>query len=492
MRGISFLLSFATNNYTMQLKKSIIFILLLVIVNQIEICAESGLNSIQTQYGLSSSEVGSVISFPNTSYSVILGDEFDSPSLSNPNGLKITYSSADNFVATVDNNGIVTPRNIGQTVIYAKCLIDGSPDTCVASYKLNVERRKSEDEVFYEGFDENFGKGGNDGNFAGEGGEVKYGPNIKDNYVFSAYKCIFVGERKQMGSITIYNLDTLKSGNGCLTFKFMNKFNDTTLGYPSVETSSKSLSDNGSWKKIVSLPISYHKWLTVRIPFRNITSKSKITIAGQIYIDSVAIESYPPQINLTVGSTGYASMYYENYYLKVPENIDLYTMKVNGESIIGNHKYSAGDIIPKATGVIAKARQGNYVFEFSNDLNNQGVFDEENQLKGSDFKQLTKGGDFYYMLAFDDDGKVGFYWAEDNGGAFLSGAHKAYLALPSSIGSNSAKKGYVLNFGDDATSIKRLTVEGKDTDIFYNALGQRVGKDYKGIVIKNGRKFINR
>jgi hypothetical protein len=33
---------------------------------------------------------------------------------------------------------------------------------------------------------------------------------------------------------------------------------------------------------------------------------------------------------------------------------------------------------------------------------------------------------------------------------------------------------------------------GKANDDYYNLSGQRVGKDYKGIVIKNGKKYVQK
>lgn len=48
-------------------------------------------------------------------------------------------------------------------------------------------------------------------------------------------------------------------------------------------------------------------------------------------------------------------------------------------------------------------------------------------------------------------------------------------------------------YGEDPTSIDNVTTGSADTDApMYNLSGQRVGKDYKGVVIQNGKKRINR
>jgi hypothetical protein len=69
---------------------------------------------------------------------------------------------------------------------------------------------------------------------------------------------------------------------------------------------------------------------------------------------------------------------------------------------------------------------------------------------------------------------------------------RAYITIPSA--SANAKPRLNLVFGgDEATSID--AVEGgnaADNGAIYNLSGQRVGKDYKGIVIKNGKKVMMR
>ena len=42
----------------------------------------------------------------------------------------------------------------------------------------------------------------------------------------------------------------------------------------------------------------------------------------------------------------------------------------------------------------------------------------------------------------------------------------------------------------DATAISTVEMESND-DVLYNMAGQRVSSDYRGIVIKNGKKMFN-
>jgi hypothetical protein len=58
-----------------------------------------------------------------------------------------------------------------------------------------------------------------------------------------------------------------------------------------------------------------------------------------------------------------------------------------------------------------------------------------------------------------------------------------------------SRKGYndgkVYQYGTDPTGIKNVvTNKINGSTAIYNLAGQRVSKDYKGIVIKNGNKYI--
>ena len=53
--------------------------------------------------------------------------------------------------------------------------------------------------------------------------------------------------------------------------------------------------------------------------------------------------------------------------------------------------------------------------------------------------------------------------------------------------------GIVSTFGNSATGINGVHVANKHNDgKMYNLAGQRVGNDYKGIVIVNGKKYIKK
>ena len=66
-------------------------------------------------------------------------------------------------------------------------------------------------------------------------------------------------------------------------------------------------------------------------------------------------------------------------------------------------------------------------------------------------------------------------------------AKKGYIVLSST----SAAK-YAINFDDEATGIHTIEAASAANGAMYNLAGQRVDKAYKGIVIVNGKKYLNK
>lgn len=68
-------------------------------------------------------------------------------------------------------------------------------------------------------------------------------------------------------------------------------------------------------------------------------------------------------------------------------------------------------------------------------------------------------------------------------------AKKGYLKLSSSA----AAKDFFA-FGDETTGISNISANGIDEEEtpLFNLAGQRVDKSYKGVVVKNGKKFMNK
>ena len=102
----------------------------------------------------------------------------------------------------------------------------------------------------------------------------------------------------------------------------------------------------------------------------------------------------------------------------------------------------------------------------------------------------STSGCFHYFLANGSNG-VGFYNLATSA---TSAANKAYLETTEALKTAAGTK-VVWIFDDETTGIGELTasgIEDSKSAPMYNLSGQRVGNDYKGIVIVNGKKVIKK
>lgn len=428
------------------------------------------------------------VSFEKDTVTIILGEAVSIPELVNPDSLKIAYWSSDKTIATVDDNGNVVPRSLGSATISAIFTGDEKYSYSEASYVFHVDRRVPDDEVYYEDFSNCLALGGNENTASRPSGvisSIKTDNKHTSGAAYQAYKCAYLEEDH---NLIIDSIDALDGKDGVICFLVKSKGKSGSDGKVAIS--------GGGKIAVGTFSSEYGKWKLVTIPFTNAKAGSVFTITGdKLFIDSVSITAIPKNINLRVSSVGYASMFYSKYALRVPIGVNAYTMRVDDGKVDDSHRYASGDVIPKATAVIIKAAKGDYDFEV---VDEEGFDDSvNNHLRGSDYEELTTGGDKYYMLAAPEGNPVGFYRAAKKGGAFLNGAHKAYLAVTFSQVASPAKN-YPFNFTEDtSTKINKYLADREEvrgtSDVCYNAFGQRVDlKTYKGIVIRNGKKFIKR
>ena len=194
-------------------------------------------------------------------------------------------------------------------------------------------------------------------------------------------------------------------------------------------------------------------------------------------------------INVRVGAPGYSTLYYGEKNLIVPDGVEASAITVEGHSMTQSHVYVSGDIIPQGTGVLLQAMSGDHVFGVTTD---EGTVPEANMLRGSDEAEETTGGDVYLMLSLNanrDPESVGFYYGTADGGPFVNGAHKAYLAL------TEEQMGEAKHVWFDTTGINSVeTTENHGADV-YTITGVHVNRLSalpKGIYIVGGKKIFVR
>lgn len=201
-----------------------------------------------------------------------------------------------------------------------------------------------------------------------------------------------------------------------------------------------------------------------------------------------------PDVQLAVGATGYATLYYSNYDLVVPENTVAYTFRSENGALMQSASYDKGTVIPAGEAVVVHTTN-----DVPCTLNfKQGVAlaacDASSQLAGTDEETaITPDADYYFyglsLNSSNDINSVGFYWMAADGAAFTNGAHKAYLKIPKNEFTGMlAIKGFAFN--GTTTGVESVESNNHAPQVIYDLAGRRVSKAEKGIYIINGKKVI--
>ena len=182
------------------------------------------------------------------------------------------------------------------------------------------------------------------------------------------------------------------------------------------------------------------------------------------------------------------------------DDVKAYTLEYINNKLIANEIF--GKTIPANTPVLLNATPGTYSFSFDKStmsftdnsetvsnktyLYHEDVTSSDNVLKGTMQCHYAPNGS--YVLQNGTHG-VGFYQVDvDN---YLVNTMHCYI--PSSAIPAGARSLSIVFDDSETTGI--ADVKGQKEDVrgdIFNLSGQRVGKDYKGVVIKNGRKMIQK
>jgi hypothetical protein len=186
---------------------------------------------------------------------------------------------------------------------------------------------------------------------------------------------------------------------------------------------------------------------------------------------------------LAVTDAGWATLYL-GFNAEIPAGVEAYY--VDEINMRGNaNMVKIENVIPAETGVIIKAAEGEYTFNYSNE-NVQAI--ENNMLRGTLEETLInkEAGCTYYVLGNKDG--VGFYNVIHNGvsNQFLNGANKAYLFI-ASADNTAAFYGFEW---EGTTGIENVEVENA-SNVVYDLTGRRVEAiTAPGIYIVNGKKVL--
>lgn len=188
-----------------------------------------------------------------------------------------------------------------------------------------------------------------------------------------------------------------------------------------------------------------------------------------------------PSFNLNVTDLGWASMYLD-FAATVPTGATAYYASNASSTSIALTAIEAGSVIPANTGVIVKAAKGEYHFSISAETPAEVA---TNLFEGVTVDTPCEAKSAYVLSGESTAEKpiFGLYT-----GTTL-GANKAFLPLDKVPAS--AKGTVEFTFEGTPTGIMNLTPALNQGEVV-NLQGIKVNKNYNGVVIKNGKKYLNK
>lgn len=194
-------------------------------------------------------------------------------------------------------------------------------------------------------------------------------------------------------------------------------------------------------------------------------------------------------INVDGKGITYWSTFYASNNRLLPEGVTAYAVKSNNDGRAQLVKVAeGGQVIPGGQGYLLSTANKNGFCLTPSDGEAVAV-PAENLLMGSDEAKTFDDASYKYYILGKSGEDYGFYWQKGTSGTKVNNAaHKAFLRV---LASSSAKF-LSFTFGEETTGINGITASDAEQNgtAVYNLAGQRVAKGYKGLVIKNGKKYL--
>ena len=197
----------------------------------------------------------------------------------------------------------------------------------------------------------------------------------------------------------------------------------------------------------------------------------------KIYGIKYAFESESSSVTITdAGFATFAASYPVDYSAN---GLEAYAVKYADGKLTYN---KIDGIVPANTAVLLSGEAKEYTLAAAGGA----ATTVDTDLKVADGTKT--GASNIYCLANKTSNGVGFYQVANT---VTIPANKAYLEINTT--STTPAKYYSIGIGGNTTGIQTIQQNSVKADgIMYSLSGQRVGKDYKGIVICNGKKMIKK
>lgn len=425
------------------------------------------------------------LSFPETSYTIEVGDAFTAPKLEGlPEGVTSAYTSSNKEVATVDAaTGEVKIVGVGTTTITVTSPETGIYEGATASYELNVKAAIYKVEFDFTtnnwGLPTGYNKG--EASYTNEAGyAITFGISSSGHKIMgsdSDCNLIFGKEDATLSlpafpfAVSKIKVFGKKGASGKVT---QNIF----VGNEAVSTETTNATEDHIYEIAEAFQAAGNIY-TLKVTNANNTQITKIVVYAKD-------ETIAGAINIAT-EEGFGTFYTDKNYV-LPQGLTAfgYTSIDGNNTLTKSVEYVAGDIVPANTAVVVKGAKGSYNYYNTEEAATKTI--EKNLLKGvtTDTRIEATSGVKRYILTRADDGILAFY--RTNTGNINVKANRAYLEVPTAMAVAS------FSLEGTATGINNVVTTAAKQGI-YTISGVRLNATTTkelpaGIYIVDGKKVI--
>lgn len=414
------------------------------------------------------------LSFPETSYTIEMGDAFTAPKLEGlPEDVTPEYTSSNTEVATVDAaTGEVKVVDVGTTTITVTSPNTGIYKEATASYELTVNRANSKVvTIDFSTFGYTDRQNVTEVSQDGITMTIAKGSGMTDPQWIENGK-----------TLRFYDKNTLKIASKNRIKKVHFFFYTTGK---SQESETNPTYDAGDFQFLDADKNEGELDLSACN-----TKEVTLTFSGKVFYTKMIVTTELPTsagaINIAT-EEGFGTFYTDKNYV-LPQGLTAfgYTSIDGNNTLTKSVEYVAGDIVPANTAVVVKGAKGSYNYYNTEEAATKTI--ENNLLKGvtTDTRIEATSGVKRYILTRADDGILAFY--RTNTGNINVKANRAYLEVPTAMAVAS------FSLEGTATGINNVVTTAAKQGI-YTISGVRLNATTTkglpaGIYIVNGKKVI--
>ncbi|MBR1548727.1 MAG: Ig-like domain-containing protein [Prevotella sp.] len=378
-----------------------------------------------------------------------------------PAGLVVAYTTSNSSIATVSNEGVVTPAAVGTATITASWEEQDVNGTTyeAGSKQFEINVHEIEDGIF---------------DFTTEC--LNYDSDVEPGSSATTSESKWTA-----GNVTMDVAGRNVWYNGASLRLYKTSGEDAagniTISVPTGYVITKIILTGGS-----NLEITNGGGTKSGTTWTGMSQSVKFTHneGSTITLTKIAVYYTEPTISISMGEAGYMTYCNQNANLSFGD-IKAYIVSSTDDNIATLTPITEA---PANTPVILEGTAGTHEFTV---IESAAAISGNKLYKSNGTSAISNESRTVYVLANDAAKGVGFYkWAGD---ASLS-AGKIYLSVSNDDPTGGAPEFIGLTFGNEATGVKAIENSQMANGNVYNLNGQRVSQPKKGLYIVNGKKVI--